>query len=71
MFKRKRITEPYDKETQSPTIRASICSGEQVAGFRDLGTGKFTEVMVIRNQKDMAEFLDRYDIQENDIKKEW
>ncbi|MDE6874721.1 MAG: aspartate dehydrogenase [Lachnospiraceae bacterium] len=71
MFKRKRITEPYDKETQRPTIRASICSGEQVAGFRDIGTGKFTEVMVIRNQKDMAEFLGRYGIQENDIKKEW
>lgn len=71
MFKRKRSTEPYDKESQRPTIRASICNGEQVAGFKDLGTGRFTEIMVIRDQKDMAEFMDRYGIQENEIKKEW
>lgn len=67
MFKRKRITEPYDKENQRPTIR----NGEQIAGFKDLSTGKFTEIMVIRNQKDMKEFLLRYGISESNIKKEW
>ncbi len=71
MFKRKRITEPYDKENQRPTIRASICNGEQIAGFKNLSTGKFTEIMVIRNQKDMKEFLLRYGISESNIKKEW
>lgn len=71
MFKRKRITESYDKENQRPTIRASICNGEQIAGFKDLSTGKFTEIMVIRSQKDMKEFLLRYGISESDIKKEW
>ncbi len=71
MFKRKRITESYDKENPRPTIRASICNGEQIAGFKDLSTGKFTEIMVIRSQKDMKEFLLRYGISESDIKKEW
>ena len=71
MFKRKRITEPYNKENQRPTIRARICNGEQIAGFKDLSTGKFTEIMVIRNQKDMKEFLLRYGISESNIKKEW
>ena len=71
MFKRKRITESYDKENQRPTIRASICNWEQIAGFKDLSTGKFTEIMVIRSQKDMKEFLLRYGISESDIKKEW
>ncbi len=71
MFKRKRITESYDKENQRPTIRASICNREQIAGFKDLSTGKFTEIMVIRSQKDMKEFLLRYGISESDIKKEW
>ncbi|MDE7327346.1 MAG: aspartate dehydrogenase [Lachnospiraceae bacterium] len=71
MFKRKRTAEPYDKETLKPTIRASICTGEQVAGFKNLTTGKFTEIMVIRNRRDMEEFLLRYGISEADIKKEW
>ena len=71
MFKRKIKTEPYNKETQQPVIRASICTGEQVAGFRDIQTGKFTEVMVIRNRKDMEEYLGKYEIKEDEIKKEW
>ncbi|MDE7209893.1 MAG: aspartate dehydrogenase [Lachnospiraceae bacterium] len=71
MFRRKIKTEPYDKENQRPVIRASICTGEQIAGFCNLQTGKFTEVMLIRNQKDMQEFLERYQINEAEIKKEW
>ena len=71
MLKRKIKTEPYNKETTQPVIRASICNGEQVAGFRDIQTGKFTEIMVIRNRKDMQEFLGKYEIDEADIKKEW
>ena len=71
MFRRKIKTEPYDKGRQQPVIRASICTGEQVAGFRDIQTGKFTEVMVIRNRKDMEEYLGKYGIKEEEIKKEW
>lgn len=71
MFKQKRTPKPYDKENQKPTIRASICTGEQVAGFKDLRTGKFTELMVIRNHKDLEEFLQEYGISEDEVKKEW
>ena len=38
--------EPYDKEHFQPVIRISICTGEKVAGFKDLEGGKFTEVML-------------------------
>ena len=33
-----------------------------MAGFRDINTGKFTDVMLIRDNKDMDEFLTKYDI---------
>lgn len=72
MFKKRRqIKESYDKENQRPVIRSSICTGEQVAGFKDIRTGKFTEVMVIRDSKDLDEFKAKYDIPATDIRKEW
>ena len=40
----------YDKETSRPVLKCSICNGEQVAGFKDIHTGKFEEVMLIRDQ---------------------
>lgn len=51
---------PYDSETQYPVIRASICTGEKVAGFRDKKSGRFTEVMLIRSPKDEEEFKRTY-----------
>ncbi len=38
---------PFDPETQKPVIRCSICNGEQIAGFKDKKTGKFTEVLLV------------------------
>ena len=71
---KKRITrfeyESYDPEKQYPMIRQSICTGEKVAGFRDKDGGHFTEVMLIRGEKDLQEFRDRYHIEE-DIKTEY
>ena len=71
MFRRKQVKESYDRENQRPVIRSSICTGEKVAGFKDIHTGKFMEVMVIRDNKDMDEFTTKYDISVSDIKKEW
>lgn len=58
----KRLT--YDEEKQKPVIRCSICTGEQVAGFKDIHTGKFTDIMLIRSEKDLQEFKDLYGITE-------
>lgn len=69
MFQKKTVKATYDKENQKPVIRSSICTGEKVAGFRDIHTGKFTEIMLIRNSKDMNEFLKKYDISTEEIKK--
>ena len=59
----------YDKENQKPVIRCSICTGEQVAGFKDVHTGKFTDIMLIRDDKDLEEFKAMYKITE--IRKEF
>ena len=52
----------FDKTGKRPVIRASICTGEQVAGFKDIHTGKFEEVMLIRNESDRRAFMEMYDI---------
>lgn len=64
MFHKKIQKETYDKEKQKPVIKSSICTGEKVAGFKDIQTGKFTEIMLIRDNRDMDVFLEKYDIYE-------
>lgn len=34
----------YDKSEKIPVIRSSICTGEQVAGFKTLSNGKFEDL---------------------------
>lgn len=69
LFGRKKQTKSvsrqnYDPENQRPVLRCSICSGEQVAGLRDIHTGKFEEVMLIRNDRELREFMDMYGVSE-------
>lgn len=71
MFGKKINKESYDKHNQKPVIRSSICTGEKVAGFKDIHSGKFTDVMLIRNESDMDMFLKKYDISPDEITKEW
>ncbi len=64
MFGKKKSLPSYDAQAQKPVIKCSICTGEQVAGFRDIRTGKFQEVMLIKDQKDLKEFQERYGLKE-------
>ena len=64
MFGKKKKTLTYDRNTLRPVLRCSICTGEQVAGFQDIASGKFEEVMLIRGEEDLAEFRERYGIEE-------
>lgn len=43
-------------------LKCSICTGEQVAGFKDIHTGHFDEIMLIRNAADMDAFMEMYDV---------
>lgn len=71
LFRRKPKTCPYDRENLRPVIRASICTGEQVAGFRNIHTGKFTECLLLRTDRDLEEFLELYDIRACEITTEY
>ena len=61
-FKKTKNKKTYDQTNEKPVIRASICTGERTAGFQDIHTGKFTEVMLIRNDKDLNDFKKVYGI---------
>ena len=57
MFGRKTVKKKdYDKENLRPVLKCSICTGEQVAGFKNIHTGKFEEIMLIRNEKGLEQF---------------
>ena len=57
--KKKPVAQSYKG---TPAIRCSICTGEQVAGFRDSETGRFEEVTLIRSSADLEEFKEKYGI---------
>ena len=52
----------YDSNCEELVIGCSICTGEQVAGFLNLSTGKFEEVMLIRTSQDLENFQSEYGI---------
>ncbi|MBD5135520.1 MAG: aspartate dehydrogenase [Lachnospiraceae bacterium] len=68
LFKKKIVVQSYDKENKKPFIKSSICTGEQVAGFKDIHTGRIEEVMLIKNLADLEMFKSMYGIEEEIIK---
>ena len=72
LFKKKKTpVKAYDRTQKKPAVKASICTGEKVAGFIDLTSGKFEDIMLIRSGSDMQRFLEMYQITEQDIEKIW
>ncbi len=59
----------YDREKEKPVLRCSICTGEQVFGFRNLETGKFEEVSLIRNGQELKKILAQYGAREDEVEK--
>ena len=68
IFKKKVLVQIYDKGNKKPVIKSSICNGEQVAGFKDIRTGKMEEIMLIKNTADLETFKAMYGITEEIIK---
>ncbi|MCI9418548.1 MAG: aspartate dehydrogenase [Eubacterium sp.] len=70
LFRKKVEVRTYDKENKKPVIRASICNGEQIAGFKDIHTGRFEEIMLIKSPADLGQFRTMYGITE-EVAKEY
>ena len=68
LFKKKKISKSYDRENMKPVIKASICNGEQVAGFKEIHSGKIEEVMLIKSPAELEKFKAMYGIDEEIIK---
>ena len=63
LFQRKRNHAPsYDPTQMEPVIRASICTGEKTAGFRERATGRFHEIMLVHSQADLDAFRKQYGV---------
>lgn len=62
MFKKKPQSPEYDKTNKKAVLKCSICTGEQVAGFKDIHTGHFDEIMLIRDAADLDTFMEMYDV---------
>lgn len=60
MFGKRKTSAGYDPAISRPVLKCSICTGEQVAGFQELSTGRIEEVMLIRTPRDLAAFRTRY-----------
>lgn len=51
------------KKIKFPFLKCSICNGERVAGFKNIHTGKFEEVMFIKTDRDLDEFKTKYGVE--------
>ena len=54
---------PYDENMYEAVIRCSICTGEQVAGFKNRQDGSFVGVMVIKSDDDLEYFKELYGVE--------
>ena len=66
--KKKQAILSYDPAVEKPVIKASICNGEQTAGFVNRTSNQFREDMLIRGAEDLYRFKEKYGI-EGDLEK--
>ena len=61
--KTKKASGHYDAAEWKPVLQCSICTGEQVAGFKNRNTGVFKEDCLIKNEWELMEFKKKYGIE--------
>lgn len=69
--KKEEIQTGFDRQGKKPVIRASICTGEKVAGFRNEKTGQIEELMLITGEKDIERFMKLYGVKREEIETIW
>ena len=68
LFARKRHETPkYDPAAEQPAVRRSICTGEMTVGFVDRKTGRFRDVMMAADQRELDDFLRRIGAKPEDL----
>ena len=46
----------YNKQTEVPAVKSSICTGEKTAGFLEVNTGKYRDIMLVESDADIEAF---------------
>ena len=59
---KEKVVKKIEIANKKPLIRKSQETGEMIAGFLDPETGVFEVAMEIRDERDIDEFLDCYDL---------
>lgn len=65
-WKNKPKPSAFDADIVRPVLKCSICTGEQVACLQNKATGHVEEIMLIRNDADLARFRQLYGIAPGD-----
>lgn len=52
----------YNPVLEKPIVKSSICTGEKTAGFKDIKTGKYRDVVAIKSDTDLREFMKKYNL---------
>ncbi len=60
--KKEKPIRSWDREETFPAVRCSICTGEQVFGFRDVHSDEFHEVAMIRSDAELLQIAREYGI---------
>jgi len=69
LFAKKRHETPkYDPAAEQPAVRRSICTGEMTVGFVDRKTGRFRDVMMAADQRELDDFLRQIGAKPEDLK---
>ena len=71
VFHRKKTVPAFAQTGKTPVLRTRICTGEQTAGFRDEVTGKFYDIMLVRSDADLREFLETYGGSQEQLQREY
>ena len=66
--KRKEKAMGYDRSRLAPAIRKSICSGEETFGFIDIRDGHFTDIQLLKDEKEKAEVLRQWAVAPDEVK---
>ncbi len=59
---KEKVVKKIEIANKKPLIRKNQETGEMVAGFLEPETGMFEVAMEIKDERDIDEFLDRYDL---------
>ena len=67
LFRKRIQTVEWDREAYEPAILKSICTGEETFGFIDIRDGHFTDIQLLKDEKEKAEVLRQWNVGPDEV----